>query len=154
MSAAIRPACDCFFIACWVSELCPVKPGRALNDKVGFDILLMMMRLTRGGFKLLLRTIMGQRRCYFMMGCWWSNRLLVVLDLFVQPGIISGKLCWHLWLVATPADPADKRILFSFHSFCFHFLLQANIHYTSTPTTKDDTLSSVSVWMLNTLSIK
>lgn len=89
-----------------------------------------------------------------MMGCWWSNRLLVVLDLFVQPGIISGKLCWHLWLVATPADPAHQHILFSFHSFCFHSLLQASIHYTSTPTTKDDTLSSVSVWMLNTLSIK
>lgn len=115
MSAAILPACDCFFRASWVSELCPVKPGRALKDKVGFDILLMMMRLTRGGFELSLRTIMGQRRCYFMMGCWWSDRLLVVLDLFVQPGIISEKLCWHLWL--------QLQQILQINTFCSVFIL-------------------------------
>lgn len=74
---------------------------------------------------------------------------LLLLIKRVPGGVgIACRSAWHrlrkTLLVATRAGPADKCVLFSFHFFCFPFSLQANIHYTSTPTAKDDTLSSVS----------
>uniref|UniRef100_A0A8C9XVU3 Protein scribble homolog n=1 Tax=Sander lucioperca TaxID=283035 RepID=A0A8C9XVU3_SANLU len=45
-------------------------------------------------------------------------------------------------LVETQVDGADPWIFISLSLFYFHFLLQANVHYTSTPTANDNTSSS------------